>query len=115
MDLQIRQQLFHIYLIRVDPVVKILHRPSLRKYLLEGRSYLSYDIWHPAPAALASAIYYAASCTLDEEQCLSLFNMNKATLINKYKNETEAALARVDFILTNDLTVLQAFVISLVS
>lgn len=110
-----RQQLLYIYLTQVDPLVKILHRPSIQAHLLEGECYLKYEPWHPAPAALASAIYYAASCTVNQDTCLSCFGMDKVSLISKYQKESTAALERADYLLTDDLTVLQAFVISLVS
>ncbi|PYI12667.1 hypothetical protein BO78DRAFT_457084, partial [Aspergillus sclerotiicarbonarius CBS 121057] len=109
-----RQQLLHIYLTQVDPIVKILHRPSLLSHLLDGKCYLNYDPWHPAPTALASAIYYAASCTLSVETCLSL-GFDKVSLIAKYQKDTNCALERADYLLTDDLTVLQAFVISLIA
>lgn len=41
--------------------------------------------------------------------------MDKVSLISKYQKESTAALERADYLLTDDLTVLQAFVISLVS
>lgn len=110
-----RQQLLYIYLTQVDPLVKILHRPSIQAHLLEGECYLKYEPWHPAPAALASAIYYAASCTVNQDTCLPCFGMDKVSLISKYQKESTAALERADYLLTDDLTVLQAFVISLVS
>ncbi|RAQ66400.1 hypothetical protein COH20_002570 [Aspergillus flavus] len=110
-----RQQLLYIYLTQVDPLVKILHRPSIQAHLLEGECYLKYEPWHPAPAALASAIYYAASCTVNQDTCLSCFGMDKVSLISKYQKESTAALERADYLLTDDLTVLQAFVISLIA
>ncbi|KAE8382501.1 hypothetical protein BDV26DRAFT_5613 [Aspergillus bertholletiae] len=110
-----RQQLLHIYFIQVDPIVKILHRPSLQAHLLGGESYLDYDPWHPAPAALASAVYYAASCAVNQATCFSCFGMEKVSLIAKYQKESKAALERADYLLTDDLTVLQAFVISLIA
>ncbi|KAB8220221.1 hypothetical protein BDV33DRAFT_191401 [Aspergillus novoparasiticus] len=39
--------------------------------------------------------------------------MDKLSLISKYQKESTAALERADYLLTDDLTVLQAFVISL--
>lgn len=44
-----------------------------------------------------------------------LFNIEKAAVVAEFQKETEEALARADFVTTNDLTVLQAYVLSLVS
>ncbi|PKX96376.1 C6 zinc finger domain protein [Aspergillus novofumigatus IBT 16806] len=110
-----RRILVDIFLRQVDPVLKILHRPSLCAYLLEGKPYLGYAPGHPVPAALASAVFYMASSTLAEDQCLALLGERKETVLARYNEETKAALGKVDFLVTNDLTVLQAFVLSLVA
>jgi hypothetical protein len=110
-----RRILVEVFLHQVDPVLKILHRPSLCPYLLEGKPYLDYARGDPVPAALASAVFYMASSTLAEDQCLALLAETKEKVLTRYKDEAKAALARVDFLLTNDVTVLQAFVLSLVS
>ncbi|PYH45062.1 Zn(II)2Cys6 transcription factor [Aspergillus saccharolyticus JOP 1030-1] len=110
-----QQQLCQVFLERVDPVVKILHRPSLCAFLLEGKPYLDYEPEHLAPTALACAVYYAASCSLLEDECTRAFGVTKASLVAKYQGDVELALGRADYITTNDLTVLQAFVLFLVS
>ncbi|KAJ5081671.1 hypothetical protein NUU61_009935 [Penicillium alfredii] len=110
-----RSKLCDIYLHNVDPLFKILHGPSLSAFLRDGRPYLDYEPEHQAPATLASAVYCAAVCTLSEEECLSLFAMEKRTVVADFQRETEAALARADFVTTNDVTVLQAYVLSLLA
>ncbi|CRG87551.1 Acetamidase regulatory protein [Talaromyces islandicus] len=110
-----REQLLNVYLARVDPIVKIIHRPSLQAYMRGVGSYLDYGPSNPAPVALASAICYAASCTLNQEACVSIFAMDKESLIAKHQKDTQYALERADYMLTNDITVLQAFVISLIA
>lgn len=112
---QIQKQLCHIYLEQVDPIFKTLHQPSLRSFMLDDEAYLDYKPGDPAPAALACAVCYVATCSLSEQQCFELFRMNKETMVSIHQKETEAALLRADFITSNDLTVLQAFALSLVS
>ena len=82
--------------------------------MLDGGTYLDYEPGHPAPTALACAVCFIATCGLDERQCAELFGLSKGTMISAYEQETEAVLRRADFIISNDLTVLQAFVLSLV-
>jgi hypothetical protein len=113
-DLQINEQLLRLFFIQVDPVIKVLHQPSLTKYLLEGKPYLEYDPLHPAPAALAAALRFASVSSLSNEQCAKLFATPKESMVSKYQKEAEDALARVDFVITSDMTVLQAFVLCLV-
>lgn len=112
---QTRRSLCEIYLRNVDPVFKILHRPSLRAFLRDDEPYLDYEPDHQAPVTLAYAVYYAAACTIDDAQCQLLFGMDKKTVSADFQRETEAALIKADFVTTTDLTILQAYVLSLVS
>ncbi|KAJ5129586.1 Transcription factor [Penicillium bovifimosum] len=111
----IRHRLCDIFLHNVDPLFKVLHRPSLQAFLKDETPYLDYEQDHNAPATLASAVYLCAVCTLDEAECQLMFNTDKMTAVAEFQKETEAALVRADFVTTNDLTVLQAYIISLVS
>lgn len=113
--LQMRSKLCQVYLDRVDPVFKILHRPSLREFMVEGKPYLDYELQHEAPMALASAVCYVASCSLDNYECRLLFGKDKDVIVAKYQRQTEEALAGVDVVTTNDLSVLQAYILVLVS
>ncbi|PWY78313.1 hypothetical protein BO70DRAFT_430218 [Aspergillus heteromorphus CBS 117.55] len=113
--LHIHHQLARIFVERVDPLCKILHRPSLKSFLVEGKPYLDYEMGHLAPSALAYSIYYAASCSLSDEESMRVFGISKATMVARYQKEAESALARADFIITNDLTVLQAYVLFLLA
>jgi hypothetical protein len=110
-----RKVLLDVYLVHVDPILKILHRPSLCAYLNDRKNYLGYPREHPVPAALAAAVFYMATSVLSETQCLTFLAEGKQTVLTRYKRDTKTALAQVDFLVTTDLTVLQAFVLSLVS
>jgi hypothetical protein len=111
----IRHKLCDIFFNNVDPLFKILHRPSVQAFLQEGKPYLNYEQDHQAPATLASAVNLAAVCTLDNQECQKLFNADKKTVVADFQKESESALAKSDFVTTNDVTVLQAYIISLVS
>lgn len=111
----IRHKLCDIFFHNVDPLFKILHRPSMQAFLKEDKPYLNYEQDHQAPATLASAVYLAAVCTLDTKDCQALFNTDKKSIVAEFQKESEIALAKADFVTTNDVTVLQAYIISLVS
>ncbi|PLB41214.1 uncharacterized protein BDW47DRAFT_115403 [Aspergillus candidus] len=110
-----QKTLCQIFLQRVDPCFKILHRPSVSAFLLDGKPYLDYKPGHEAPTALAHAIYYSAISRVEENECWQIFQQSKSSMITKYQKECESALANADVVTTNDLTVLQAFVLSLLS
>lgn len=61
-----------------------------------------------------AAVCYVAIASLSNDQCQMLFGSNKASNILSFRSASEVALARVDPVITDDLTVLQAFVLFLV-
>lgn len=111
----VKSHLCQIFLRQVDPLFKVLHGPSLSAYLIEGKQYFDYEPGHPATEALAAAVYYAAACSLTEEQCLSIFGVKKEPVVARYRLASETSLIKAGFVTTNDLTVLQAYVLYLVS
>lgn len=108
-------RLCQVYLYQVDPVCKILHRPSLRKLLQHDSTYLGYPEGHASVIALSSAICYVATCSLSETQCRDMFQTSKAAVVAQYRRACETSLDRADILVTGDITVLQAFVLHLVS
>ncbi|KAI0126938.1 fungal-specific transcription factor domain-containing protein [Xylariales sp. AK1849] len=87
----------------VDPLLKILHRPSILKMISEGTSKLS-----AAQEALQFSIYFSAVNSLDASTCISQLGQNQITLLKTYQLEVERALAAADYLNTNDLESLQA-------
>lgn len=94
--------------------MKIVHTPSIAAHILDGKPYLHFPRGHPAPVALVRAISYVAICSLSGEQSLELFALNRDSLIEKCQHETDEALKIADYLVTNEVTVLQALVFFLV-
>ncbi|KAB8262797.1 hypothetical protein BDV32DRAFT_120101 [Aspergillus pseudonomiae] len=115
LTIQAEKNLAQVFLKKVDPAFKILHAPSLKAFLLDGKPYLDYGPGHTAPAALASAVYFAAACSITEDESKNLLGCNKGWLVARYQQESEAALAKADFMTSNDLAILQAFVLFLLA
>lgn len=104
-----------IFLSNVDCVFKVLHAPSLKKYLFGHVKDLDCSPGPGGLEALKFAIYYAATTTLNAEQCMKQLGEEKSTLLSRYRSSVELALARADFVNTLELSTLQALVIFLVS
>jgi hypothetical protein len=107
-------QLCQVYLQQVDPVIKILHRPSLSKWMLQGEGYLGYPEGHASVEALNSAVCYSAASSMAENQCRSMFHISKSSIVEDCRRVCEVALERSGVLATRDMTVLQAFVLYLV-
>ncbi|KAF3406482.1 Transcription factor vrtR2 [Talaromyces pinophilus] len=109
------QQLLQIYVTHVDPIFPILQCSSLRGYVTKGLPYLTYAVDHPAPKALVCAIGYIAITTLSDSACSQELSLSRDLLLDRYHSLTEHALEQADYYNSDDLTVLQAFVLFLVS
>lgn len=107
--------LHNYYFSNVDPMFKVLHRPSVRELMLNGKHYLGHKPDEPAVDALMFAVYYAATNTQNENSCKQIFSDEKVNLLNKYRFAFEVCLARADFVNSVEIEVIQAFVIFLVS
>lgn len=107
--------LLDTYVYRVDSILKVSHVPSLRTLLLSGEPAFVEPLDCPSREALKFAVCFTAVCTLTEVESRKLFMEEKDKIINKFRLATEVMLSRANLLTTSDITVLQAFVIYLVS
>ena len=98
--------LWEVFKENVDPVVRILHRPTAKTILMNAAS--SLDRVSKPAEALLFAIYFGAVVSLTPEQCRQLLDEDKEVLLKKYRFATEQALARADFLNSSSLMCLQA-------
>lgn len=104
-----------IYLNNVDMVFKILHAPSLRRYLQEGAADLDCSPGVRGLEALKFAVCYAATVSMTEGECRLRIGEDKAVLMANYRAGTELALAKADLLNTVEMSTLQAMTIYLVA
>jgi hypothetical protein len=104
--------LWEIYKENVDPVVKILHRPSMRKWLLDVSG--SMDSLNKSVEAMLFSIYHAAVTSLNPTQCLNLLGEDRDALLVKYRFAVEQALSRANFLNSASMMLVQAFVLFLI-
>lgn len=101
--------LLDIYLYRVDKVLKVVHASTLVDTLLGTAAK------DDARKALTFAVLFAATNSLDNAECLQLFNTDRSERSKRYRLATEVYLSRAGLLTTSNLVVLQAYVIYLVS
>ncbi|MCJ1435781.1 hypothetical protein MMC27_005156 [Xylographa pallens] len=104
-----------VYLTNVDPVFKILHAPSLRKYLQEGMVELDCSPGPRGLEALKLAICYAATVSMTDGECRHRIGEDRVVLVAKYRTGVERSLAEADFINTVEMSTLQALTMFLAS
>lgn len=105
--------LFSSYEKNVDPMVRILHIPSLRKLVLSASANIDAIPSGNYVEALLFAMYYAAITSLTQEECLQKFHDGRNSLLARYRSGTESALSNADLLSTKEIGTLQALVIFL--
>ena len=110
------ESLFRIYFDRVDPLFKVLHKPTMASLMLRGEFYLGQRPDDPAIEALRFAVYYAAVTTIhDDSGCKQTYGDDKSALLTRYRFALEVCLAKADFLNSVKIEVIQALAIFLVS
>lgn len=102
------------YFTGVDPVLKILHRPSFSRtvnaFAASGANVSRSGI-STATEALLFAMYFGAVTSLAPEMCLADLGETRAVLVNQYRLACEIALTRANYLKSSQLESLQAFAI----
>lgn len=106
------QTCWQYYTQRVDPVVKVLHRPSTERILNKVAHHDAIPLTN-GEDALLSAIYFSGIASMTSEEARELFPPGKDTVLRVYRQSVEQALARVVFHTIQDLDTLQALVLFL--
>ncbi|KAG5924824.1 hypothetical protein E4U61_006409 [Claviceps capensis] len=104
--------LWSIYINNVEPLVKIMHVPSVDSIMCDARD--NFDKLTPGNKALVFVIYLAAVTSLEPDEVQTYFGANKNDLLAQFRFAVEQALAKAKLLDTSDLTVLRAFTLFLV-
>ncbi|KAK2042039.1 hypothetical protein LZ31DRAFT_501453 [Colletotrichum somersetense] len=104
-------RLWYTFVESVNPLLKIIHVPTLQQRVLDAS-------WNPSGAskplaAMLFAIYALAIASISVEECLSAFGETKVALSTRYRHAAFRALVEADFLATRDFEVLQALVLFL--
>ncbi|KAK9366916.1 hypothetical protein V1509DRAFT_628349 [Lipomyces kononenkoae] len=97
----------------VNPLVKILHAPTVQQLIVEASGSLA-EI-SASMEALMFAIYLSSMVSLPNEECESIMGESRATLLARYSTATEQALTNAGVLRTSNMMVLQALTLYLLS
>jgi hypothetical protein len=105
-------QLWQVYINNVNPLLKISHIPTLQPQVIEA----SADLFRtPNPLrVLMFAIYFTAVNSMTDEEVRTTCGESKSVLMAQYRENTEQALLDAGFMKSNDIMVLQSYVLYLV-
>lgn len=105
-------RLWQYFLDSVNPVLKIIHAPTLQQKILNAVDNLQ-DVPKNLEALLFS-IYTISVASMSSVECISMFAHDRSSLLMQFRSATQQALIDADFLRCTDLTILQALVLFLV-
>lgn len=106
-------QLWQAFLDNVNCLIKIFHAPTMQQKILEATSNL--DQIPRTLEALMFGMYSMATASMSEDQCNKLFGEDRITVLRRFQSGTRQALRNAGYLRSTNITVLQAFVLLLVS
>ena len=95
----------------VDPVLRIFHKPTLEHLFQKAAQ--DQSTLTKSEEALAFAVYFSVFTALSPDECRTRLLLDKDTGIKRYRYATEQALSRAGFLSTQEILLVQAFVLYL--
>ncbi|KAF2663296.1 putative fungal-specific transcription factor [Microthyrium microscopicum] len=105
------QQMWEIFIERVDPITKVLHTPSFWQTV--SRAVQNPHSIPRHEEAVIFAFYFAVAASLEEDECESMLGEARAALFSRYKLAARQALINAGFMKTSSMITLQAFTLYL--
>ncbi|KAF7543833.1 hypothetical protein G7Z17_g10431 [Cylindrodendrum hubeiense] len=105
---EMMSRLWAIYTRNVDPLMKVLHCPTIARLLQAYTESPSPRPFDPPTNAVIFAIYFCAVTCLRPEDCLEKLGESRDVLSTRYRINVEQALAEADYLNSNELETLQA-------
>jgi hypothetical protein len=106
-------ELWQIFQENIDPLVKLVHVPTLQNAIQEATCNL--EKIPRSLEALLFAIYSVAVMSLEDHDCEQRFGESRQTLLPRYIKATKVTLSRANLMGTANFVVLQAFIFHLLS
>lgn len=102
---------WQIFKENIDPLIKIFHRPTTELLFFEAAQDLDH-ISKPMEV-LMFTIYFAVITSMSEAECINILGGDKQAMLENYRFAFEQAIARADFLSTQELVILQSFTLFL--
>ncbi|KLO85288.1 uncharacterized protein LW93_13892 [Fusarium fujikuroi] len=103
--------LWQIYLENIEPLVKVLHIPTMSRLMTQVRRG-EHDL-RTGDEALVFAIYYSAVTSMEPQEVEANLGASQSHFISQFRFALEQALAKSNLLNTTNMAMLQAFVIYL--
>lgn len=110
---EVSQHLYHRFVHSVDPLIRILHKPTFERQLaLFHRQGPNSTLGlNKGFEAMIFSIYFAAITSMTPDSVLSLFGVDQKTMQGRYMIAVEQSLSNARFFQSEELMPLQAGVL----
>jgi hypothetical protein len=105
---------WQVYLDNCECLLKLIHTPTF-SLIIQNTVRNDFHDLDKSDELLMFCFYFAAITSLTEDEVLHQFGQKKASLLERYELAIKHGLTRARFLQTQDLNVLQALVLYLVS
>ncbi|GAP90853.1 putative fungal specific transcription factor domain-containing [Rosellinia necatrix] len=106
-------RLWQLFIDRVNPIIKVVHIPSLQSYVLDSANDINKI---PLPyQALLFAIYTMTVVSLTNQEAIQLLGTTREDALNRFTRGTKLALTRSNFLKNYNMTILQALALYMLS
>ena len=99
--------IWQIYKENIGPLIKSIHLPTAEKLVIRTVKDIT-SLTH-STEALMFAFYYITILTISQDEAILRFGLDRQKALDRFRFATEQALARAGFLLSQDITLLQAF------
>lgn len=106
-------QFWHVFVTRVDPLTKVIHRPSFEKKLFTVKN--NIHAMDQSVSTLMYSIYFAAVKATSASEAQLRFGESRDLLLDRFQTAIDRSLAAAQVSSTPDFTTLQALVLYIVS
>jgi hypothetical protein len=106
-------RLWQTFLVNINPLVKIIHAPTIQQLILDATSDLSKI--HRDTEALMFGIYFLAVTSMRPDECLAMCGDSRSLLLQRFSHALQQALINAKFLKSLNIMTLQAYVFYLVS
>lgn len=105
-------RLWQLFLDRVNPLLKVIHVPTVQPYVMEAATRISnVPLQHQA---LLFSIYTMAVVSLSDHECREWLILSRDAALQKFTLGTKLSLIRFNFLKNYNMAILQALIMFLV-
>ncbi|KAF7544306.1 hypothetical protein G7Z17_g10061 [Cylindrodendrum hubeiense] len=104
-------RLWQLFLDRVNPLMKVIHVPSVQPYVMDATT--NMDSIPVNYQALLFSVFTMAAVSLTEKECKQMLGCTRDEAIRRFTMGTKLALQKFNFLKNYDMVVLQSLLLYL--